>query len=63
MEKRKPPIRTLILETEKELNKIKEMYPASDLVRCRKWVELRLPEGAMVVINDKGYQRFRVENK
>lgn len=62
MKKPKPPIRTLILKTEEELNKIKKMYPSSDFVRCTNWVELRLPEGASIIINDKGYHRFRLEN-
>lgn len=63
MKKPKPPIRTYLVKDEKELEKIKEMYPQSDFIRCLKWVELRLPEGAYLVINDKGYQRFRLETK
>jgi hypothetical protein len=63
MKKPKPPIRTYLVKDEKELEKIKEMYPQSDFIRCLKWVELRLPEGACLVINDKGYKRFRLETK
>lgn len=63
MKKPKPPIRTLVLQTEEELNKIKKMYPESDFVRCINWVELRLPDGASLIINDKAYHRFRLENK
>ena len=63
MKKPKPPIRTYLVKDEKELEKIKEMYPQSDFIRCLKWVELRLPEGACLVINDKGYRRFRLETK
>lgn len=63
MKKPKPPIRTYLLKDEEELEKIKEIYPQSDFVRCLKWVELRLPDGACLVINDKGYQRFRLETK
>ena len=63
MKKPKPPIRTYLVKDEKELEKIKEMYPQSDFIRCLKWVELRLPDGVCLVINDKGYQRFRLEMK
>jgi hypothetical protein len=63
MKKPKPPIRTLVLQTQQELDRIKEMYSESDFIRCLKWVELRLPEGASLIINDKAYQRFRLENK
>lgn len=63
MKKPKPPIRTYFLKDEEELEKIKKIYPQSDFVRCLKWVELRLPGGACLVINDKGYQRFRLETK
>jgi hypothetical protein len=63
MKKPKPPIRTLVLKTEEELEKIRSIYPQSDFIRCLKWVELRLPEGASLIINDKAYQRFRLENK
>ena len=63
MKKPKPPIRTYLVKDEEELEKIKEIYPQSDFVRCLKWVELRLPEGDCLVINDKGYQRFRLETK
>lgn len=63
MKKPKPPIRTYLVKDEEELEKIREMYPASDFIRCLKWVELRLPDGACLVINDKGYQRFRLEMK
>ena len=63
MKKPKPPIRTYLVENEKELNKIRRMYAEADFVRCKDWVELRLPEGTCLVINDKGYQRFRLETK
>lgn len=63
MKKLKPPIRTYLVENEKELERIRSMYPESDFVRCLKWVELRLPERACLVINDKGYRRFRLELK
>jgi hypothetical protein len=63
MKKPKPPIRTYLVKDKEELEKIKEMYPQSDFIRCLKWVELRLPDGACLVINDKGYQRFRLEMK
>ena len=63
MKKPKPPIRTYLLKDEEELNKIREMYAEADFVRCKDWVELRLPEGACLIINDKGYRRFRLENK
>ena len=63
MKKPKSPIRTYLVKDEKELEKIKEMYPQSDFIRCLKWIELRLPDGACLVINDKGYQRFRLETK
>ena len=63
MKKPKPPIRTYLVKDEKELEKIKEMYPQSDFIRCLKWIELRLPDGVCLVINDKGYQRFRLETK
>jgi hypothetical protein len=63
MKKPKPPIRTLVLQTEEELNKIKKMYPESDFVRCIKWIELRLPEKASLIINGKNYHRFRLESK
>ena len=63
MKKPKPPIRTYLVKDKEELEKIKEMYPQSDFIRCLKWVELRLPEGACLVINDKGYHRFRLETK
>jgi len=63
MKKPKPPIRTLVLQTQQELDRIKEMYSESDFIRCLKWVELRLPEGASLIINDKAYHRFRLENK
>jgi hypothetical protein len=63
MKKPKPPIRTLVLQTQQELDRIREMYSESDFIRCLKWVELRLPEGASLIINDKAYHRFRLENK
>jgi hypothetical protein len=63
MKKPKPPIRTLVLQTQQELDRIREMYPSSDFIRCLKWVELRLPEGTSLIINDKAYHRFRLENK
>lgn len=63
MKKPKPPIRTLIVKTQQELDKIRGMYSESDFVRCLKWVELRLPDGACLVINDKGYHRFRLESE
>jgi len=63
MRKPKPPIRTLVVKTQQELDRVREMYPESNFIRCLKWVELRLPEGTCLVINDKGYQRFRLENK
>jgi hypothetical protein len=63
MKKPKPPIRTLALKTPQELDRIREMYSESDFIRCLKWVELRLPEGASLIINDKAYHRFRLENK
>ena len=61
MKKPKPPIRTFLVKDEKELEKIKEMYPQSDFIRCLKWVELRLPEKASIAINNKDYHRFRLE--
>ncbi len=63
MKKPKPPIRTYLVKDKEELEKIKKMYPQSDFIKCLKWVELRLPEGACLVINDKGYKRFRLETK
>ena len=63
MRKPKPPTRTYLVKDREKLEKIKEMYPQSDFIRCLKWVELRLPEGACLVINDKGYHRFRLETK
>ena len=63
MKKPKPPIRTYLVKDKEELEKIKEMYPQSDFIRCLKWVELRLPDGACLVINDKNYHRFRLETK
>lgn len=63
MRKPKPPIRTYFVKDKEELEKIKEMYPESDSIKCLTWVELRLPDGACLVINDKGYQRFRLETK
>jgi len=63
VKKPKPPIRTYLVKDEEELEKIKKIYPQSDFVRCLKWVELRLPDGHCLVINDKGYQRFRLETK
>lgn len=63
MKKPKPPIRTYFVESEKELDKIRRMYAEADFVRCKDWVELRLPNGHYLVINDKGYHRFRLETK
>ena len=63
MKKPKPPIRTFLVKDKEELEKIKEMYPQSDFIRCLKWVELRLPDGACLVINDEDYRRFRLETK
>lgn len=63
MRKPKPPIRTYLVKDKEELEKIKEMYPQSDFVRCLKWVELRLPDGYWIDINDKGYHKFRLETK
>lgn len=63
MRKPKPPIRTYLVKDKEELEKIKEMYPQSDSVRCLKWVELRLPERTCLIINDKGYHRFRLKTK
>jgi hypothetical protein len=63
MKKPKPPINTLVLETEEELERIRGMYPSSDFIRCLKWVELRLPDRISIIINDKSYQRFRLESK
>ena len=61
MKKPKPPIRTYLVKDKEELEKIKEMYPQSDFIRCLKWVELRLPEKASITINNKDYHRFRLE--
>jgi hypothetical protein len=63
MKKPKPPIRTLVVKTQQELDRVREMYPESDFIRCLKWVELRLPDGVCLAINNKGYQRFRLEMK
>jgi hypothetical protein len=63
MKKPKPQPKTFTVETREELDRIKTMYPQSDFIRCLKWVELRLPEGASLIINDKAYHRFRLENK
>jgi hypothetical protein len=63
MKKPKPPIRTYLVENEKELERIRGMHSESDFVRCLKWVELRLPKGACLEISDKGYHRFRLESE
>ena len=61
MKKPKPPIRTFLVKDKEELEKIKEMYPQSDFIRCLKWVVLRLPEKDSIAINNKDYHRFRLE--
>jgi hypothetical protein len=63
MKKPKPPIRTYPVKDREELDKIKEMYPESDSIKCLTWVELRLPDKASITINNKEYHRFRLEMK
>ena len=58
----KPIKRTLIVETEEALRKIQKLYPDSDFIRGLKYIELRLPTGANVIVNDKGYQIVRLNH-
>ena len=63
MKKTMPRIRTLIVKSEQDFERIKRFCPEADTVRSLKWVELRLPSGVSFIVNDRGYERFRVEIK
>ena len=63
MKKPKPQPRVLTVETEREFRKIKQLFPSIDPIRYNEYLELRLPIGASIDVNDKGFNIVRLKTK
>jgi hypothetical protein len=63
MKKPKPQPRVLTVETEREFRKIKQLFPSINPIRYNEYLELRLPFGALIDINDKGFNIVRLKTK
>jgi hypothetical protein len=55
--------RVLTVETEREFRKIKQLFPFIIPIRYNEYLELRLPLGAVIDVNDKGFNIVRLKTK
>jgi hypothetical protein len=55
--------RVLIVETEREFRKIRQLFPSIIPIRDNEYLELRLPFGAFIDVKDKGYDTVRLKTK
>ena len=63
MKKPKPPIRPIVVETEGEFRKIRQLFPSIDPIRYNDYLELRLPFGVYIDIKDKSCNIVRLKTK
>jgi hypothetical protein len=63
LKKPKPQPRVLTVETEGEFRKIKQLFPSIHPIRHLEYLELRLPFGAFIDVNDKGFNIVRLKTK
>jgi hypothetical protein len=63
MKKPKPPIRPIVVETEGEFRKIRQLFPSIDPIRYNDYLEFRLPFGVYIDIKDKSCNIVRLKTK
>jgi hypothetical protein len=63
MKKPKPQPRVLIVETEGEFRKIKQLFPSIDPIRYNEYLELRLPIEKNYVFGEKDFNIVRLRTK
>ena len=63
MKKTKPQPKVLIVETEREFKKIRQLFPSIYPIRYNDYLELRLPPKKNFAFNDEGFNVVRLKTK